>query len=95
MYRDLALMLDWLSGTLGFVEKARAVNAAGVVTHAELAVGATTLLLERGDLQPDAYPRGTRWTGVWVDDPDAWFHRLRAMGVDVSSPENEPWVYAS
>jgi hypothetical protein len=71
VYRDLALMLDWLSGTLGVVEKARAVNAWGVVTNAEVLVGDTTLLLERGDLQPDAYPRGTRWTGVWVDDPDA------------------------
>ena len=56
-----------------------------------MTAGQTVLLLERGDVPSDAYPGCTRWTGVWVDDPDAWFERLRSMDVDVSEPEGEPW----
>jgi uncharacterized glyoxalase superfamily protein PhnB len=84
-------MLDWLSQTLGFVETGRASNARGVVTNVEMLVGRTVLLLEHGDIAPDAYPPGTRWTGVWINDPDAWYERLRSMGVEVSEPANEPW----
>jgi hypothetical protein len=57
----------------------------------ERCAGQTVLLLERGDIATDAYPPDTRWTGVWVDDPDAWYQRLRSMGVDASEPVNEPW----
>jgi uncharacterized glyoxalase superfamily protein PhnB len=91
VYRDVALLSDWLVHTLGFVEKGRFVNADGVATNAELAAGETTVLLERGDHRPDAYPRGTRWTGVWVDDPDKCYRELIATNVDVSPPEDEPW----
>jgi uncharacterized glyoxalase superfamily protein PhnB len=56
-----------------------------------MVAGATPLLLERGNLASSAYPRGTRWTGVWVDDPDSWHRRLSAMLVDVAPPVDEPW----
>jgi uncharacterized glyoxalase superfamily protein PhnB len=49
------------------------------------------VFLERGDHPTDAYPRGTRWTGVWVDDPDRCYQELMAMNVDVTPPEDEPW----
>ena len=84
-------MLDWLSRTLGFVETGRASNADGVITNVEMLAGQTVLLLEHGEIARDAYPPGARWTGVWVDDPDTWYERLRSMGVGVSEPINEPW----
>jgi uncharacterized glyoxalase superfamily protein PhnB len=91
VYNDVAAICVWLHQTLGFVEQGRSADAAGVVRNAELLAGQTTLLLERGDLSASAYPHGTRWTGVWVDDPDAWYERLAAQHVDVDAPEDEPW----
>jgi uncharacterized glyoxalase superfamily protein PhnB len=91
VYRDVGLMQEWLSRNLGFVEKGRASNAEGVVMNVEMLAGQTVLLLERGGIAAGAYPPGTRWTGVWVDDPDAWYERLRSMDVEVSEPVNEPW----
>jgi len=90
-YRDVGLARDWLSQTLGFIETGRAANAQGTVTNVEMRAGKTTLLLERSDVSGDAYPPGTRWTGVWVDDPDAWYERLRSSGIDAAEPEDEPW----
>jgi uncharacterized glyoxalase superfamily protein PhnB len=91
VYRDVGLMVDWLSRTLGFVETGRASDAQGVVTNVEMFAGQTVVLLEHGGIATDAYPPGSRWTGVWVDDPDAWYERLRSMDVEVSEPVNEPW----
>jgi uncharacterized glyoxalase superfamily protein PhnB len=91
VYNDVASMSDWLTRTLGFVERGRSVDGSGAVRNVELAAGQTTLLLERGDLSPSAYPRGTRWTGVWVDDPDDWYQRLLALHVYAAPPEDEPW----
>jgi uncharacterized glyoxalase superfamily protein PhnB len=76
---------------LSFVESGRATNADGVITNAEMRAGQTVLLLEHSDIAADAYPPGTRWTGVWLDDPDGWYERLRSKGVEDSEPINEPW----
>ena len=62
VYQDLGTMCDWLVRCLEFVETGRAIGAEGVVTNAELHAGSTLLLLERGDVEPSAYPRGVRWT---------------------------------
>ena len=91
VYSDVAAMSEWLARTLGFVESGRSVDASGVVRNIEMSAGETTLLLERGDLSASEYPRGTRWTGVWVNDPDEWYRRLCAMHVDAVPPEDEPW----
>ncbi|HMF84640.1 MAG TPA: VOC family protein [Acidimicrobiia bacterium] len=91
VYQDVALVSDWLVRALRFVEQGRFVDAGGVVTNAELAAGETVLLLERGAYSSEDYPRGTRWTGVWVDDPDEWYRQLIARKVDASPPEDEPW----
>ena len=91
VYRDVETIMSWLAQTLCFVETGQAHTPEGVLTNVEMTAGDTVLLLERGHVDPDAYPRGTRWTGVWVDDPDAWYERLRFMDVDASEPEDEPW----
>jgi uncharacterized glyoxalase superfamily protein PhnB len=91
VYNDVAAMSAWLSSTLRFLETGRALDSSGTVRNVEMTAGQTALLLERGDLSPSAYPRGTRWTGVWVDDPDDWYRRLRADNVGAAPPEDEPW----
>jgi PhnB protein len=91
VYRDVAGICEWLIRCLGFVETGRSTNSEGVVTNAELLAGTTVVLLERGNVRPEDYPRGVRWTGVWVDDPDACYQALAEMNVDTSLPEDEPW----
>jgi uncharacterized glyoxalase superfamily protein PhnB len=91
VYQDVAAMCDWLVRCVGFVETGRTVRTDGLVTNAELLAGSTVLMLERGDLGPGAYPRGVRWTGVWVDDPDSCYLRLSDMNVDARPPLDEPW----
>jgi uncharacterized glyoxalase superfamily protein PhnB len=91
VYSDVGRLLDWLSRTLDFVETGRVSNAQGDVMNGEMLAGQTVLLLEHGDVAGDAYPPGTRWTGVWVEDPDAWYERLRSRGVEASEPRDEPW----
>jgi uncharacterized glyoxalase superfamily protein PhnB len=91
VYQDVAAMCDWLVRCLGFVETGRALGADGVVTNAQLLAGSTVLMLERGVVGADEYPRGVRWTGVWVDDPDLCYRRLSEMDVDARPPLDEPW----
>jgi uncharacterized glyoxalase superfamily protein PhnB len=91
VYQDVAAMMDWLVRTLGFSERGRHVDASGTVTNGEMLAGDTALLLEKGNYPADAYPRGTRWTGVWVDDADSAYRRLEAMNVEALPPEDEPW----
>jgi hypothetical protein len=55
VYRDVALLVEWLSATLGFVETGRATHASCTVTNAEMAAS-DTLLLEHGNLTRDALP---------------------------------------
>jgi uncharacterized glyoxalase superfamily protein PhnB len=91
VYQDVGAIAEWLVHTLGFAETGRFVDANGVVTNAELTAGTSVLLLERGDHPPGSYPRGTRWTGIWVDDPDECYRTLVAMNADAQPPEDEPW----
>ena len=91
IYDDVAGMCEWLVGGLGFVETGRSTNADGITTNAELLAGTTVVLLEHGTVRPEDYPRGVRWTGVWVDDPDACYETLAERNVDASPPEDEPW----
>jgi uncharacterized glyoxalase superfamily protein PhnB len=91
VYQDVAAICDWLVRCPGFMETGRKVATDGVVTNAELLAGPMVLLLEHGDVEPDAHPRGVRWTGVWVDDPDSYYRRLSEMNVDARPPLDEPW----
>lgn len=91
VYQDVAAICDWLVRCLRFVETGRKVGTDGVVTNAELLAGPMVLLLEHGDVEPDAYPRGVRWAGVWVDDPDSYYRRLSEMSVDARPRLDEPW----
>jgi uncharacterized glyoxalase superfamily protein PhnB len=89
-YDDVAAMIDWLTGVFGFVERGRWLDAEGVVRNAELFAGNTEVWLD-GD--PEYWKqRGRRpeeWIGVWVDDVDAMFARVKAAGVGVQPPENK------
>ena len=84
-YDDAGAAIDWLARVFGFVEKARWLDANGRVTNAEMLVGNQELWLDgSGDGWWAKKGRGPeQWIGVWVDDVDAMYERVRAAGVDV------------
>ena len=88
-YRDAAAMIDWLTRIFGFTVRASFRDGSGVVQHAELAFGASMIML--GTIADDAYggmvgsevAPGAKSTYVAVDDPDALFARAQAAGVAI------------
>ncbi len=92
-YEDAAAMLKWYARVFGFVEKGRWSNPDGTVQNAEMRVGATELWLDGGGRRicdPDGKPLPL-WVGVWVDDVDAVYTRVKAAGVEARPPEDQPY----
>ena len=87
-YEDAGTMLDWLSSTFGFAERARYVDADGIVRQAEMRVGDQELWLSgRGaGYWADRGAPPDLWIGVWVDDVDAHYDRVRAAGLEAEAP---------
>jgi uncharacterized glyoxalase superfamily protein PhnB len=72
----------------GWIEYKRWHDDSGVLTNAEMSFAGTEVWLDRSPGwwetrggKPDA------WIGVWVDDVDAMYERVKAVGVQ---PESEP-----
>jgi uncharacterized glyoxalase superfamily protein PhnB len=92
-YEDAGAALDWLSRVFGFEERARHVDKDGLVQQAEMMVGDHELWLsghgpgywEKEGRRPDEF------VGVWVDDVDAQYERVRAAGVDADPPEDRDY----
>ncbi|MEO1064650.1 MAG: VOC family protein [Actinomycetota bacterium] len=87
-YEDAGAAMDWLSATFGFVERARYVDRDDIVRQAEMRIGEHELWLSghgpgywaRRGVGPDL------WIGIWVDDVDAQYERVRAAGVEADPP---------
>ena len=95
LYKDVSAALDWLSATFGFTERLRFTDPENQVTHAELTVGDSLIML--GHPGPSyRSPRDvgavTQFVHVYVDDVDAHFERAKAAGAEVLSvPEDKPY----
>ena len=92
-YDELVPVLEWLARVFGFTERERWPDAQGVVRNAEMIVGDTEVWL---DGSPGWWEkRGGRpdqWIGVWVDDVDAMYERVKAVGVEPkTAPEDKPY----
>ena len=89
--RDAEAMVAWLTGVLGFMERA-VYRTDGVIHHAELCLGPSILMLgqERddayGSLVGDVAGRRTDSLYVAVDDPDALHARVVASGCAIVMP---------
>jgi uncharacterized glyoxalase superfamily protein PhnB len=92
-YEDAGAALDWLAATFGFVERARYVDGDGLVRQAEIHVGDQELWLAgRGaGYWSDHGGRPDLWLGVWVDDVDAQYARVRAAGVEADAPADQDY----
>lgn len=89
-YDDIAAALQWLIRVFGFVEKGRWIDDIGHITNAELTIGPTEVWL---DGAPDWWKsKGRRpedWIGVWVNDVEAMYVRVKAAGVVAPQPETK------
>ena len=80
-FRDPDAAIDWLERALGFTRHAVHRGEDGGVAHAELTLdGAFVMLGGEGDM---GQPAGTGSLYAVVDDPDALFERVSALGVEV------------
>jgi uncharacterized glyoxalase superfamily protein PhnB len=86
--RDAEAMIRWLKDIIGFTEHV-VYRSNGVVQHAQLACGASLLMLgqtrddEYGKLVGDISGRRTDALYVAVDDPDALHARVKASGAKI------------
>jgi PhnB protein len=92
-YEDAGAMADWYSRVFGFEELSRYTDESGRVNNAELRVGDTELWLDgNGSSYWEQNGRGPAgWIGVWVDDPDAVYERVKAHGVEIAAPQDKPY----
>lgn len=90
--RDADAMIAWLTGVLGFTQRAIYRDHGGTIHHAELAFGPSVLML--GQERDDAYgalvgggaSRRTDSLYVAVDDPDALHARVVTAGATIEMP---------
>jgi uncharacterized glyoxalase superfamily protein PhnB len=89
-YDDAAAMISWLARVFGFTERGRWLDSQGVLRNAELFAGNMEIWID-GD--PEYWKsKGRRpddWIGVWVDDVDAMFARVKSNGIAHDPPENK------
>jgi uncharacterized glyoxalase superfamily protein PhnB len=93
-YEAAGDMLDWLSRTFAFEERARYVDADGVVREAELALGDHQIWLcghDIGALSERSADRD-QLTLIWVDDVEAHHAHVVAAGVEAPSPEDKSYA---
>jgi uncharacterized glyoxalase superfamily protein PhnB len=90
-YEDAAAMLDWYARVFGWAETGRWLGPDGRVRNAEMRVGDTELWLDGGGARyrDQNGDRADQWVGVWVDDVDAVYERVRGAGVAVDPPEDK------
>ena len=76
-FADPDAALQWLSQAFGFTQRAVHRDEEGVVRHAEMSLGAGTIMFGHGD------PR-SRSIYVAVEDADAHYARARAAGAEIT-----------
>ncbi len=93
-YADLGAALDFLVAAFGFSERTRNVNPDGSLSHCELAVGDSVLMLGNPPdyRTPDQLGQVTVGIHVHVDDVDAHFARAVAAGARAErEPVDQPY----
>ena len=76
-FADGDAALDWLSRAFGFEQRSVYRGDDGTVHHAELSLGAGTIMLGQGD-------PSSQGVYVAVDDVDAHYERAKAAGAEIT-----------
>jgi uncharacterized glyoxalase superfamily protein PhnB len=87
LFADADAALEWLSRAFGFQERSVHRDDQGVVRHAEIGLGAGTVMLGQGD-------SGSHGIYVAVDDADDHYERAKAAGAEITR-EIEDTSYGS
>ena len=92
-YDEVVPMLEWLGRVFGFVELQRWPDQHGAVRNAEMIVGSTEVWLDGSPgWWDDKGGQPNEWIGVWVEDVDAMYERVKAAGAEPKSqPKDEPY----
>lgn len=93
IYEDVAQAIDWLCRAFGFSERLRA-ERAGVIGHAQLAVGDGAIMLGRqgGPFRAPSADGVTEYVHVTVDNVDRHYEHAKACGARVvQGPTDMPF----
>jgi uncharacterized glyoxalase superfamily protein PhnB len=76
-FADADAALEWLSRAFGFTESAVHRDEHGVIRHAEMSLGAGTIMFGQGDPSP---------SGIYVavEDADAHYERANTAGAEIT-----------
>ena len=87
-YDDAEAAMAWYTRVFGFEEIGRWSDDSGKIQNAEMRVGTTELWLDGGGKRhfDEHGNHGPVWIGVWVDDVDEMYRRVREAGVDAEEP---------
>jgi uncharacterized glyoxalase superfamily protein PhnB len=80
--------MDWYARVFGFEDIGRWENDAGGVQNGEMRVGNAEVWLDGGGRQLFSREGDDRpqWIGVWVDDVDAMYERIKTAGAEAEPP---------
>ena len=92
-YEDVASALDWLTRAFGFHERLRMPGPDGQITHAEMELAESVIMMGH----PDPNYRNPKRTGhvsqlvsVYVDDVDKHFEQAKGAGATIlAEPEDQ------
>jgi uncharacterized glyoxalase superfamily protein PhnB len=87
LFADAPAALDWLERTLGFERREDHRDDDGAVVHAEMALGAATVMLGSAGKGREPFrsvPAGCGLVYCAVDDVDALYERAKDAGADIA-----------
>ena len=94
-YADADAALGFLAEAFGFEETVRYTGPEGFVSHAEMRLGAASIMLgDPGDdyRSPAQLGGSTHGTHLYVDDVDGVCERARAAGLEITGgPTDKPY----
>ena len=90
-FRDAKASFDWLERALGAERVAVYEDDEGRVVHAEIRIGASTIMGGDERAGSRATPPGVSVIYVVVEDADAAYERARAAGAEVTEPVDQDY----
>ena len=90
-FRDARASIQWLERVLGAEQLAAYEDDEGRVVHAEVRIGASTIMAGDERAGSRATPPGVSVVYVVVEDADAAYERAKAAGAEVTEPVDQDY----
>lgn len=90
-FKDAKASFDWLERALGAERVAVYEDDEGRVAHAEIRIGASTIMAGDERAGSKATPPGVSVVYVVIDDADAAYERAKAAGAEVTEPVDQDY----